>query len=222
VDLDFMKEIVRLAHQHGTMIVHDFAYADICFDGYQAPSILQVKGARDVAVEMFSMSKSYSMAGWRMGFCVGNKQAVYALTRIKSYLDYGMFQPIQIAGIIALRDCDDAVPQIVETYRKRRDALVAGLKSAGWDVPSPKGTMFVWAKIPPHLARLGSLEFARQLILRAGVAVSPGIGFGEGGEGFVRFALIENEQRIAQAVRGIKSFLHEEGDWIEAAGAGKA
>jgi alanine-synthesizing transaminase len=181
-----------------------------------------VKGAKDVAVEMFSMSKSYSMAGWRMGFCVGNKQAVYALTRIKSYLDYGMFQPIQIAGIIALRDCDYAVPEIVEVYRKRRDALITGLKSAGWEVPSPKGTMFVWAKIPPHLAKLGSLEFAKQLILRAGVAVSPGIGFGEGGEGHVRFALIENEQRVAQAIRGIKSFLSDEADWMETARAGNA
>jgi alanine-synthesizing transaminase len=184
------------------------------FDGHKPPSILQVPGAKDVAVEMFSMSKSYSMAGWRMGFCVGNKQAVYALTRLKSYLDYGMFQPIQIAGIIALRDCDEYVPQIAEIYRKRRDVLIKGLHSAGWDVPSPKGTMFVWAKIPQNFAKFGSLEFAKQLITKAGVAVSPGNGFGESGEGYVRFALVENEQRIAQAVRGIKAFLNDEPDRI--------
>jgi alanine-synthesizing transaminase len=161
---------------------------------------------------MFSMSKSYSMAGWRVGFCVGNRQAVAALTRLKSYLDYGIFQPIQIASIIALRDCDHVVPEIVDIYRKRRDALIKGLSSAGWKVPSPKGTMFVWAKIPEQFAqgnRMGSLEFAKQMITRACVAVSPGIGFGERGEGYVRFALVENEQRIAQAVRGIKSFIND-------------
>jgi alanine-synthesizing transaminase len=221
VEKEFFEEAVAIARERGYLIVHDLAYADLAFDGTRAPSILEVKGAKDVAVEMFSMSKSYSMAGWRMGFCVGNQQAVGALTRIKSYLDYGMFQPIQIAGIIALRDCDYAVPQIVEVYRKRRDALIKGLKSADWDVPSPKGTMFVWAKVPAHLAKLGSLEFAKQLILKAGVAVSPGNGFGEAGEGYVRFALVENEQRIAQAVRGIKAFLNQEADWVEAAGAGK-
>jgi alanine-synthesizing transaminase len=207
VELPFFEEVVAIARERGYLVVHDLAYADLGFDGYKPPSILQVKGAKDVAVEMFSMSKSYSMAGWRMGFCVGNKQAVYALTRLKSYLDYGMFQPIQIAGIIALRDCDEYVPQIVEVYRKRRDVLIKGLNSAGWNVPSPKGTMFVWAKIPEYFVKLGSLEFAKQLITRAGVAVSPGNGFGEAGEGYVRFALVENEQRIAQAVRGIKSFL---------------
>jgi len=166
-----------------------------------------VKGAKDVAVEMFSMSKSYSMAGWRVGFCVGNAQAVAALTRIKSYLDYGMFQPIQIAAIIALRDCDHVVPEIVDVYRRRRDALIKGLNSAGWNVPAPKGTMFVWAKIPDHFAKIGSLEFAKLLIGKAGVAVSPGVGFGERGEGHVRFALVENEQRIAQAMRGMRDFL---------------
>ncbi|MFN0086542.1 MAG: aminotransferase class I/II-fold pyridoxal phosphate-dependent enzyme [Blastocatellia bacterium] len=217
VEKEFFEEAVAIARERGYLIIHDLAYADLAFDGYRAPSILEVKGAKDVAVEMFSMSKSYSMAGWRMGFCVGNKQAVYALTRIKSYLDYGMFQPIQIAGIIALRDCDEYVPGIVEVYRKRRDALIAGLKSAGWDVPSPKGTMFVWARMPKGFDALGSLEFARQLILRAGVAVSPGIGFGDLGEGHVRFALIENEQRISQAVRGIKTFLNDEADWVEKA-----
>src|SRR6266498_1642453 len=175
-----------------------------------------------VAIEMFSMSKSYSMPGWRVGFCVGNRQAVAALTRIKSYLDYGMFQPIQIAAIIALRDCDYVVPEIVEVYRKRRDALIKGLNSAGWNIPAPKGTMFVWAKIPDHFAKHGSLEFAKLLIGKAGVAVSPGVGFGERGDHYVRFALVENEQRIAQAVRGIRSFLHDEPDWMEAAGGGKA
>lgn len=209
VELPFFEEVVAIARERGYLVVHDLAYADLGFDGHKPPSILQVKGAKDVAVEMFSMSKSYSMAGWRMGFCVGNQQAVYALTRLKSYLDYGMFQPIQIAGIIALRDCDEYVPEIAEVYRKRRDVLVKGLNSAGWNIPLPKGTMFVWAKIPPHFAKLGSLEFAKQLITRAGVAVSPGNGFGESGEGYVRFALVENEQRIAQAVRGIKSFLND-------------
>jgi alanine-synthesizing transaminase len=221
VDREFFEEAVAIARERGYLIIHDLAYADLVFDGGKAPSILEVKGAKDVAVEMFSMSKSYSMAGWRMGFCVGNRQAVGALTRIKSYLDYGMFQPIQIAGIIALRDCDAIVPEIVDVYRKRRDVLIKGLNAAGWNMPSPKGTMFVWAKIPERLAGLGSLEFAKQLITRAGVAVSPGVGFGAGGEGYVRFALVENEQRIAQAVRGIKSFLQDEGDWIETAGAGK-
>ena len=217
VDKEFFEEAVAIARERGYLIIHDLAYADLAFDGYKAPSILEVKGAKDVAVEMFSMSKSYSMAGWRMGFCVGNRQAVYALTRIKSYLDYGMFQPIQISGIIALRDCDEYVPQIVEVYRKRRDALITGLKSAGWEVPSPKGTMFVWARIPKGFDALGSLEFAKQLITRAGVAVSPGIGFGDLGDQYVRFALIENEQRIAQAVRGIKGFLNDEPDWVEKA-----
>jgi alanine-synthesizing transaminase len=220
VDKEFFEEVVAIARERGYLIVHDLAYADLVFDGYKAPSILEVKGAKDVAVEMFSMSKSYSMAGWRMGFCVGNRQAVAALTRIKSYLDYGMFQPIQIAGIIALRDCDQVVPEIVEVYRKRRDCLIKGLNSAGWNVPSPKGTMFVWAKLPEHFAKLGSLEFAKLLLKNAGVAVSPGIGFGDLGDGYVRFALVENEQRISQAVRGIKTFLSQEPDWLQVAGGG--
>jgi len=219
VNKDFFEEVVAIARERGYLIIHDLAYADLVFDGYKAPSILEVKGAKDVAVEMFSMSKSYSMAGWRMGFCVGNRQAVGALTRIKSYLDYGMFQPIQIAGIIALRDCDHIVPEIIEVYRKRRDCLIKGLNSAGWSVPSPKGTMFVWAKVPEQFAKLGSLEFAKLLLKNAGVAVSPGIGFGPRGDGHVRFALVENEQRISQAVRGIKSFLHDEPDWLQAAGS---
>jgi len=207
VNLDFFREAVAIARERGYLIIHDLAYADLVFDGAEAPSILQVSGAKDVAVEMFSMSKSYSMAGWRVGFCAGNPQVVAALTRLKSYLDYGIFQPIQIASIIALRDCDEYVPEIAEVYRRRRDVLIKGLAAAGWDVPTPKGTMFVWAKLPPAFAHLGSLEFAKQMIAQAGVAASPGIGFGERGEGYVRFALVENEQRIAQAMRGIKSFL---------------
>ena len=221
VEKEFFEEVVAIARERGYLVIHDLAYADQGFDGHRPPSIMEVKGAKDVAVEMFSMSKSYSMPGWRMGFCVGNRQTIAALTRLKSYLDYGMFQPIQIAGIIALRDCDEYVPQITEVYRKRRDALIKGLHTAGWDVPSPRGTMFVWAKVPEQFAKLGSLEFAKQLITKAGVAVSPGNGFGEGGEGYVRFALVENEQRIAQAVRGIKAFLHDEADWVEAASAGR-
>jgi alanine-synthesizing transaminase len=209
VNLDFFREAVDIARRRGYLIIHDLAYADLVFDGAEAPSILQVPGAKDVAVEMFSMSKSYSMAGWRVGFCAGNPQVVAALTRLKSYLDYGIFQPIQIASIIALRDCDEYVPEIAEVYRRRRDVLIKGLAAAGWDIPTPKGTMFVWAKLPPAYAQLGSLEFAKQMIARAGVAASPGIGFGERGEGYVRFALVENEQRIAQAVRGIKSFLND-------------
>jgi alanine-synthesizing transaminase len=209
VGKEFFAEAVAIARERGYLIIHDLAYADLVFDGYQAPSIFETPGAKDVAVEMFSMSKSYSMAGWRVGFCVGNRQAVAALTRLKSYLDYGIFQPIQIASIIALRDCDHVVPGIVDIYRKRRDALIKGLSSAGWNVPSPKATMFVWAKIPEQFARMGSLEFAKRMITSACVAVSPGIGFGERGDGYVRFALVENEQRIAQAVRGIKSFIND-------------
>src|SRR5215813_7581457 len=221
VELSFFEEVVAMARERGWLVIHDFAYADLVFDGYRAPSIFEVPGAKDVAVEMFSMSKSYSMAGWRVGFCAGNRQAIAALTRLKSYLDYGMFQPIQIAAIIALRDCDHLVPEIVEVYRKRRDALIKGLNTAGWNMPSPKGTMFVWARIPDQFAKLGSLEFAKLLIKKASVAVSPGVGFGERGDPYIRFALVENEQRIAQAVRGIKLFLHDEPDWLGAAGGGR-
>jgi alanine-synthesizing transaminase len=209
VDLDFHKEIIRLAHEHGSMVVHDFAYADICFDGYQAPSILQVDGAKDVAVEIYSMSKSYNMAGWRVGFCVGNAKMIGALARIKSYLDYGVFQPIQIASIIALRECDEDTRKICAVYQKRRDTLVHGLNRAGWPVTAPKGSMFLWASIPERHRHLGSLEFAKKLMERALVAVSPGIGFGPLGEGHVRFALVENDHRIRQAVRSIKQFLKE-------------
>src|SRR6266853_1322401 len=207
VDLDFMKEIVRLARHHGTMVVHDFAYADLGFDGYKPPSILQVEGAKEVAVEIFSMSKSYNMAGWRVGFCLGNRKMIAALARIKSYLDYGVFQPIQIASIIALRECEEDTRQIAATYKRRRDALGYGLNRAGWPVEPPRGSMFVWAPIPEAYRHLGSLEFSKRLIDQALVAVSPGIGFGPHGEGHVRFALVENDQRIRQAVAGIKRFL---------------
>src|ERR1700722_19089327 len=207
VDLDFFKEIIRLAAHHGTMIVHDFAYADICFDGYKAPSILQVPGAKDCAVEIFSLSKSYNMAGWRVGFCLGNKKMIAALARIKSYLDYGVFQPIQIASIIALRECEDETKKICAMYQKRRDVLVSGLERAGWPVEKPRGTMFLWAPLPERYRAGGSLEFAKMLMERALVAVSPGIGFGPLGEGYVRFALVENEHRIRQATRSIAKFL---------------
>jgi alanine-synthesizing transaminase len=207
VDLDFMKEMVRLARHHGTLIVHDFAYADLGFDGYMPPSILQVEGAKEIAVEIFSLSKSYNMAGWRVGFCVGNPKMIAALARIKSYLDYGVFQPIQIASIIALRECEEDTKKICANYQKRRDVLVTGLKRAGWPVEPPKGTMFMWAPIPERYREIGSLEFAKLLLQKAQVAVSPGIGFGPLGEGHVRFALIENEQRLRQATRSIGAFL---------------
>jgi len=207
VELDFFEEAVAMARERGWLIIHDFAYADLAFDGYHAPSILQVPGAKDVAVEMFSMSKSYSMAGWRVGFCVGNRQAIAALTRLKSYLDYGIFQPVQIASIVALRQCSEAVTEIAEEYRRRRDALIRGLAGAGWEVTPPRGTMFVWAQVPERYAAAGSVEFAKEMLARAQVAVSPGVGFGAAGEGYVRFALVENEQRINQATRGIKAFL---------------
>ncbi len=207
VDLDFFKEIVGLARAHGSMIVHDFAYADLCFDGYRAPSILQVEGAKDVAVEIYSMSKSFNMAGWRVGYCVGNAKMIGALARIKSYLDYGVFQPIQIASIIALRECEEDTKKICGIYQKRRDALISGLKRAGWPVEPPKGSMFVWAPLPEKHKAAGSLEFAKLMMEKALVAVSPGIGFGPMGEGHVRFALIENDHRIRQAARSIKQFL---------------
>jgi alanine-synthesizing transaminase len=203
VDLDFFREIVALAREHGTLIVHDFAYADLGFDGYKPPSILQVEGAKDVAVEIFSLSKSYNMAGWRVGFCVGNPKMIAALARIKSYLDYGVFQPIQIASIIALRECEEDTKKICAIYQKRRDVLVNGLKRAGWPVEKPRGSMFLWAPVPEKYRAAGSLEFCKLLLEKAQVAVSPGIGFGPLGEGHVRFALIENEQRIRQATRAI-------------------
>ncbi|MFB3827002.1 MAG: aminotransferase class I/II-fold pyridoxal phosphate-dependent enzyme [Bryobacteraceae bacterium] len=209
VDLPFLAEIVRLARENGTLVVHDFAYADICFDGYKAPSILQVEGAKEVAVEIFSLSKSYNMAGWRVGFCLGNPRMIAALARIKSYLDYGVFQPIQIASIIALRECEADTRKINAIYQKRRDVLVEGLCRAGWPVQPPRGSMFLWAPIPERYRHLGSLEFSKLLMEKALVAVSPGIGFGPLGEGFVRFAFVENEQRIRQATRSIAQFLKQ-------------
>jgi alanine-synthesizing transaminase len=189
------------------IVIHDFAYADICFDGYKAPSFLEVPGAKEIGVEFYSLSKSYNMPGWRVGFLVGNSKIIAALKRIKSYLDYGIFQPIQIAAIAALNGPRECVDEIRETYRVRRDKLVCGLSSAGWQIKKPLGTMFVWAEIPEPFKKMGSLEFSKLLLEKANVAVSPGVGFGNGGEGFVRFALVENNQRIMQAVRGIRRFL---------------
>ena len=209
VDLDFLCQIVRLAREHGTLVVHDFAYADLGFDGYKPPSILQVPGAKEVAVEIFSLSKSYNMAGWRVGFCLGNPKMIAALARIKSYLDYGVFQPVQIASIIALRECEEDTRKICAVYQKRRDVLATGLKRAGWNVEKPRGTMFLWAPIPERYREIGSLEFSKLLLEKAQVAVSPGIGFGPLGEGHVRFALVENEQRIQQATRAIGQFLKQ-------------
>jgi len=207
VDLDFMREIVRLARTNGALVVHDFAYADLGFDGYKPPSILEVEGAKEVAVEIFSMSKSYNMAGWRVGYCLGNAKMIAALARIKSYLDYGVFQPIQIASIIALRECEEDTRKICAVYEERAEALVKGLCRAGWPVEKPKGTMFLWAPLPERFRAAGSLEFAKQLLDKALVAVSPGVGFGPLGEGYVRFALVENEQRIRQATKSIGQFL---------------
>jgi len=207
VDLEFFQKIVDYAKEHDMLIIHDFAYADLTFDGYKAPSFLQAKGAKDVGVEFFSLSKSYSMAGWRMGFCVGNAETVGALKRIKSYLDYGVFQPIQIASIIALNGPQECVQEIRDTYMERRDALISGLNRIGWEIKSPKGTMFVWAKIPDRFVKMGSVEFSKFLINESQVAVSPGLGFGEYGDEYVRFALIENPMRISQAVRGIRKVM---------------
>jgi len=207
VDIEFFEKIVDYAKEHDIMIVHDFAYADLAFDDYVPPSFLQVKGAKDVGVEFFSLSKSYSMPGWRVGFCVGNKEIVGALRRIKSYLDYGIFQPIQIASIIALNGPQECVKEICDTYKTRRDALISGLERVGWKIESPKATMFVWGRIPEKFIEMGSVEFAKMLINEAGVAVSPGLGFGEYGDEYVRFALIENNMRINQAIRGIRKIM---------------
>lgn len=207
VDYDFFKRLVDFARENDLIVVHDFAYADLVFDGYQAPSFLQVPGAREIGVELFTLSKSYSMPGWRVGFVVGNSQIVGALTRLKSYFDYGIFQPIQIAAIIALNGSPRWVKDIVATYESRRDCLIKGLNRAGWEVESPKATMFVWAPIPEQFRTMGSLEFSKLLLEKAKVAVSPGVGFGANGEGFVRFALVENEHRIKQAVRGIRALM---------------
>jgi alanine-synthesizing transaminase len=205
VELPFLARLVELARQYGFHLIHDLAYADIAFDGYKPPSVLQVPGAKDVAVEFFTLSKSYNMPGWRVGFMVGNPVLVNALGRLKSYFDYGTFTPIQVASILALEGPQECVAEICGTYRKRRDVLVEGLNKLGWPVTSPKATMFVWAKIPEQYKALGSLEFSKKLLIDAKVAVSPGIGFGEYGDTHVRFSLIENEERTRQALRGIKS-----------------
>ncbi len=207
VELDFFEKVVAIAKEHNIWVVHDLAYADIVYDGYQAPSILQVSGAKDIAVESFSLSKSYNMPGWRVGFMVGNEVLIGALARIKSYLDYGLFTPIQVASILALDGPEEWVEQVRRTYQRRRDVLIDGLNQAGWPIAKPKATMFVWARIPPPFENMGSLEFSKQLLEHAKVAVSPGIGFGEYGDGYVRFSLIENEHRIRQAVRSIRQML---------------
>jgi alanine-synthesizing transaminase len=214
VDRAFFERVIDFARDNDLMVVHDFAYAEICFDGYRAPSILEVPGARDIAIEFGSLSKSHSMAGWRVGFAAGNPDMIHALGRIKSYLDYGMPTPIQVGAIVALRGPQDCVAEAVSVYRERRDALVEGLGAPGegqWKIEKPLATMFVWAPIPEPLRSMGSLEFSKRLLTEAHVAVSPGIGFGEAGEGFVRFALVENRHRIRQAVRGIRRFLREAG-----------
>ncbi len=207
VEVDFFERVVQSAKEHDFIVVHDLAYADLTFDGYQAPSLLQVAGAKEVGVEFFSLSKSYNMPGWRVGFCVGNKEIIHALGRIKSYLDYGIFQPIQIAAIHALNGPQDCVEEIRQMYQKRRDCLIEGLSRAGWRIAKPKGTMFVWAEIPEPAKKMGSVEYCKYLLQEAQVAVSPGIGFGQYGDAHVRFALIENEHRTKQAVRKIKRAL---------------
>ncbi len=206
--LDFFRKVVAFAKENKLIVLHDLAYADLVFGDYKAPSFLQVPGAKDVGVEFFSLTKSYSMPGWRVGFCVGNRELVGALVKIKSYLDYGMFQPIQIASIIALRGPQNCVEEIRNIYERRRNVLIKGLKQAGWIVSPPKATMFVWADIPDTFRKMGSLDFSKMLLQKAGVAVSPGIGFGEGGDEHVRFALVENEHRIRQASKGIKKVIN--------------
>jgi alanine-synthesizing transaminase len=207
VDLGFFEQLVEFAKAREMVIIHDLAYADLVFDADHAPSLMQVSGARDCGIEFFSMSKSYSMPGWRLAFGVGNAQLVGALTKLKSYLDYGVFQPVQIAGIIALNECNEAPKEIREIYRSRRDVLCDGLRRVGWDMDVPPATMFTWARIPEPFRHMRSLEFAKHLLREGGVAVSPGIGFGQAGDGYVRFALVENEQRTRQAIRGIKQVL---------------
>ena len=207
VDLEFFKKIVAFAKEHDVIVIHDLAYADIAFDGYKAPSFLQVPEAKDVGVEFYTLSKAYNMPGWRVGFCVGNREVVGALAKIKSYLDYGIFQPVQIASTVALNGPQDCVKDVVQRYQNRRNVLVNGLNRIGWPVGLPRATMFVWARIPDPFRHMGSLEFSKLLLREAKVAVSPGIGFGEGGDEFVRFALVENEHRTRQALRGIRKVL---------------
>jgi alanine-synthesizing transaminase len=211
VDLSFFERLVAIAREHHIYIVHDLAYADIVFDGYKAPSILQVPGSREVAVEFFTMSKSYNMAGWRVGFMVGNRELVTALARMKSYHDYGTFTPIQVASIIALEGPQDCVEEVRRSYQSRRDVLAAGLHAAGWNVSVPKATMYIWAPIPEQYKDMGSLEFSKKLLVEARVAVAPGTGFGHYGDDHVRFALIENEARTRQAVRGIRDMFRKDG-----------
>jgi len=211
VELDFFVKVIDIAKEHGIWVIHDLAYADIVFDGYTAPSILQVPGAKEIAVEFYTLSKSYNMPGWRVGFMVGNPTLVHALKRMKSYLDYGMFTPVQVAAITALEGPQECVQEICNMYRQRRDVLCNGLNSIGWDVTPPKATMFVWAPIPEPYREMGSLEFSKKLLKEAKVAVSPGIGFGEYGDGHVRFSLIENEQRTRQAIRGIRDMFRKDG-----------
>jgi len=208
VELDFYEKLVEMAREYDLIVISDIAYAEICFDGYQCPSILQAPGAKDVAVECYSLSKTYNMPGWRIGFMVGNSEIIAALAKIKSYLDYGTFQPLQIAACAALNGPQDCVDEIRRTYQSRRDVLVDGLHKMGWMAEKPRASMFVWAEIPDEFKPMGSLEFSKKLLTEAGVAVSPGIGFGEYGDDYVRIALIENEHRIRQALRGIRQFLH--------------
>jgi alanine-synthesizing transaminase len=210
VDLEFFEKVVAIAQENQIWVVHDLAYADIVFDGYRAPSILEVPGAKDIAVEFYSLSKTYNMPGWRVGFACGNPKLIAALARIKSYLDYGMFTPIQVAAIAALEGPQDCVSEICERYRRRRDVLCGGLDAAGWAVDKPKATMFVWARIPEPFRAMGSLEFSKMLLQVSKVAVSPGVGFGEWGDDHVRFSLIENEHRTRQAVRGIRALLRRQ------------
>ncbi len=207
VDLEFMARLVEWARERGVMVVHDFAYADLGFDGYQPPSILQVPGAKDVAVELYTLTKSFSMAGWRVGFLLGNSEMVAALAKLKSYLDYGMFQPIQIAATVAMNEAPEHPAEVCKVYESRRDTLCDGLDRMGWHIEKPKGTMFVWVRIPEPYREMTSLEFATMCVQEAKVAMSPGSGFGPGGEGFVRFALVENDHRINQAVRGLRKAL---------------
>jgi alanine-synthesizing transaminase len=211
VELDFFEKIIAVAKEHNIWVVHDLAYVDIVFDGYKAPSILEVEGAKDIAVEFFTLSKSYNMPGWRVGFMCGNKELVAALTKIKSYLDYGTFTPIQVAAIQALEGPQECVEEICEMYKVRRDVLCEGLNAIGWAVEKPKATMFVWAPIPEAYKAMGSLEFCKKLINEAKVAVSPGVGFGQHGDDHVRFSLIENEHRTRQALRGIRAMFKKDG-----------
>ena len=209
VELDFFKDLVKMAKKYGLYIIHDLAYADICFDGYKAPSILQIPDARKIAIELYSLSKGYSMPGWRVGFAAGNERLVGVLKKIKSYLDYGMFQPIQIAATVALNEGDKYVSSVNDIYQKRRDVLVDGLNAIGWHIEKPKATMFVWAKIPDRYINKGSLDFSKLMLSKADVCCAPGIGFGSYGDGHVRFALVENEKRIRQAVKNLKTWLKE-------------